>query len=66
MKKYECEADYTITYVKQEIIEADSWEKAEDTFHFCCGYFVCDFFSFGGDFILYLQLPKWQLSRCDF
>ena len=32
MKKYECEADYTITYVKQEIIEADSWEKAEDKF----------------------------------
>lgn len=32
MKKYECQADYTITYVKQEIIEADSWEKAEDKF----------------------------------
>ena len=32
MKKYECEADYTITYVKQEIIEAYSWEKAEDKF----------------------------------
>ena len=32
MKKYECEADYTNTYVKQEIIEADSWEKAEDKF----------------------------------
>ena len=32
MKKYECEADYTITYVKQEIIEADSCEKAEDKF----------------------------------
>ena len=32
MKKYECEADYTFTYVKQEIIEADSWEKAEDKF----------------------------------
>ncbi len=32
MKKYECEADYTITYVKQEIIEADSWEEAEDKF----------------------------------
>lgn len=32
MNKYECEADYTITYVKQEIIEANSWEEAEDKF----------------------------------
>ena len=32
MKKYDCEADYTIRYFKQEIIEADSWEKAEDKF----------------------------------
>jgi len=30
--KYECEADYTITYVKEEIIEANSWEEAEDKF----------------------------------
>ena len=32
MNKYECEADYSIAYIKQEIIEADSWEEAKEKF----------------------------------
>ena len=30
--KYECEADYTVIYVQKAIIEADSFEEAEDKF----------------------------------